>query len=88
MRLQRNITLDGSCKYSLIQHEKSGIIEDGRKNTEHEFFVIKLKDINSRLPLIIYAICAWFNDDDELAKDVFELSKRAGKNSKWCKKPD
>jgi len=88
MRLRRNTTTDGLCKYSLIEHGKSEYVERGRPGTENEFFVIKLKDINSRIPLIVYAICSWWNGDKDLCKDVYGLSKRAGKNSKWCKKPD
>ena len=43
MRLKRNTTEDGKCKYSLIEHEKGGHIEHGLPHSENEFFVIKPK---------------------------------------------
>lgn len=90
MRLKRNTTPDGMCKYSLIEHEKSDHVEHGLPGTENEFFVIKLKDIHARAALLGYlgSILQKADFDEEYAHDIFELSKRAGINSKWCKEPD
>jgi len=88
MTLRRNTTADGEGKYSLIEHEKENRIELGLPKTRGEFFVLKLKDVNSRYPLMLYAALACLSGDRGLAKDVFALSKRAGKKSPWCKKPD
>lgn len=87
MRLKRNITIDQTGKYSLIEHDKSGYIENGLPHTENEFFVLKLKDRHA-LPALLAYVNSCIETDPELADDVFELAKRSGENSKWCKLPD
>ena len=66
------------------------VIEFGEPNTENEFFVIKLKDINSRAALNTYATNAKAGPDGDLeyANDVQELANRAGPNHPNCKVPD
>lgn len=90
MRLKRNITKTGICKYSLIENEKDGHIEHGLPKTENEFFVIKLKDKYARKALIGYLDALTSDDeyDSEYARDIQELAQRSGPLSKWCKKPD
>lgn len=87
MRLKRNITPDGMCKYSLIEHEKGDHIEHGLPGTENEHFVIKLKDRNAHAALTAYADSVR-ERDPEFAKDVEKLALRSGPLSKWCKDPD
>jgi len=116
MRLIRNITEDGTCKYGLIRldkireaglmeelqrvlgeymHEPTGnkgvalndFVEFGLPNTEEEFFVVKLKDINSHDTLMEYASRAKLQDID-FAEDIQELAQRAGPFSPWAKVPD
>ena len=86
MHLLRNITPDGSCKYSLVQHEKNDTIEAGLPNTEHEFFVLKLKDKYAQAALNAY-VEAVEGDDPEYAEEVRELANRAGEDSPWCHTP-
>lgn len=87
MDLVRNTTTDGSCKYSLIEHQKNDHIEHGLPGTEGEFFVLKLKDIHAKDALEAYAqsIKGW---DPDFAAQVQELADRAGVDSPWCKEPD
>lgn len=87
MKLLRNTNPDGMCKYSLIEHQKGDHIEHGLPSTENEFFVLKLKDKNSRAALLAYANSAEVTDK-ELAAEVRELANRAGVKSQWCKEPD
>ena len=67
--------------------EAAGLVEHGQPNTENEFFVLKLKDVNAREALESYASAAWLTDK-ELSREVDALSDRAGNKSKWCKRPD
>ena len=91
MRLKRNTTEDGSCKYSIIENEKDGHIEHGKPGTENEFFVIKMKDLHARDALIAYAGSVVAEDGGKIsdyAADILDLAKRSGKLSKFCKVPD
>jgi hypothetical protein len=67
--------------------QETGVIEWGEPGTEGEFFVIKLRDQHAFPALASYAVAAGA-DDMDLAHDVYELSKRAGVHSPFCKKPD
>lgn len=87
MRLKRNTTPDGMCKYSLIEHEKGDRIEHGLPGTENEFFVIKLKDMHARAALEAYANSIK-HDDPEFASEVRSLAMRSGANHPNCKQPD
>lgn len=87
MRLKRNITTDGICKYSLIENEKVFKIETGLPGSENEFFVIKLKDVNSTVALEAYAK-AVEDCDPEFAADIRELAGRSGLNHAHCHHPD
>lgn len=90
MRLKRNTTPDGMCKYSIIEHEKGDKIEHGLPESEDEFFVIKLKDRHSYGALRGYLESVVSDDeyDPEYAYDLQQLMKRAGHNSPFCKDPD
>ena len=87
MDLVRNITTDGSCKYSLIEHQKDDHVEHGKPNTEHEFFVIKLKDRHAKSALEAYAKSVE-PTDEQYAWQIYELAERAGVDNPWCKDPD
>jgi hypothetical protein len=87
MKLVRNTTDDGKCKFALIERLKDNKVEFGLPHTENEFFVIKLKDANAKEALEAYANAAE-STDPELASEVRELALRAGVNSKFCKQPD
>ena len=67
--------------------ESRGILEWGRVGTEHEFFLIKLKDRNSLAALSGYCNSI-FDRDPEFATEILEMMTRAGPASKWCKDPD
>jgi hypothetical protein len=62
-------------------------VEFGATGTEGEFFVIKLKDQFADEGLGAYGEAAWPHDR-EYGEAVLELSRRAGPNSPFCKKPD
>ena len=64
-----------------------GVLQYGEPGTEHEFFVLKLKDKYADEALEAYAAMA-IEDDPEYAADVRALADRAGSNSPFCKKPD
>lgn len=67
--------------------DKAGVIDWGPAGTEAEFFVLRLKDKYAGAALDTYAMQA-VGDDAEYAAEVMKLSKRAGSNSPWCKRPD
>jgi hypothetical protein len=76
--------------FALRTLEANGMLEWGDPGTENEFFVIMLKDIYAAAALKAYAT-EIINDvfgDSEYADDVLHLAKRAGPDSRWCKKPD
>lgn len=66
---------------------KAGVIQWGLIGEPDEFFVMKLKDINSPGGLAGYATEA-DKTDPELATEVRDMLPRAGINSPFCKKPD
>jgi hypothetical protein len=74
-------------KYSIIEHQHGDRVTHINDPME-DFFVIKLKNINSPAALVAYATEAAKNGDLELSKDVFQLSKSAGINHPHCKMPD
>ncbi|HEX5244082.1 MAG TPA: hypothetical protein VFW23_12530, partial [Tepidisphaeraceae bacterium] len=65
-----------------------GILDWGARNTESEFFVIRLKDKYAQGPLCEYATAAENDGEWEYGKDVRDMALRACPASKWCKKPD
>ena len=66
---------------------QAGILEWGHVGEQDEFFVMKLKDVNTPSGLIGYAAKAE-ETDRELATDVRGMLPRAGANSPFCKRPD
>lgn len=62
-------------------------IEFGEVGSPDEFFVLKLKDINSPVALGAYARSI-SHRDPEFAGKVAELANRAGTMSQFCKNPD
>jgi hypothetical protein len=67
--------------------ETAGVLDWGEAETEAEFFVIRLKDRNAAHALIAYGNEA-SKTDPQFGSEVYELVKRAGPNSPWCKEPD
>lgn len=74
-------------KYSIIEHQHNDRIIHINDPIE-DFFVIKLKDINSTKGLLGYADEAEKNGDLELANDVRTLAKKSGIYHPHCKIPD
>ena len=76
-----------SDRHAVLRFEvPTSAIELGEKNSKEEFFVIKLKDVNSYPALISYAESAQ-NSDSEFALDVFNMAQRA-KDREDKKQPD
>lgn len=70
--------------------ERAGILDWGYAGTEGEFMVMRLKDKFSYRGLMGYFKAIMLEDDADLeyAQDIFDMAKRAGPNSVWCKRPD
>lgn len=62
-------------------------VEFGEAGGPDEFWLIKLRDKYSKASLEAYA-AAVGSDDPEFADAVWDLSRRAGKDSPFCKSPD
>lgn len=86
MKLDRNLNQNGKGKYALL-NLRTNKIEWGMTNSEDEFFVIKLKDRNSRAALLAYA-AEIDARDPEFAAEVVQLADRAGSQNRFCKDPD
>lgn len=67
--------------------EQAGLLDYGT-TPESEFFVLRLKDHWAGGPLMEYAERALADGEDEYARDVMAMARRAGTNSPFCKKPD
>ncbi len=78
----------GAVKAAVKVLEHFGIIEWGEAGSEHEFFVVKLKDKYADDALHRYAISANADGELDYARAVDELADRAGPNHPFCKKPD
>lgn len=66
--------------------EKAGILDWGN-TPESEFFVMRLKDQFAQAGLAAYAREAVMHDID-YGGEVWEMARRAGPASPFCKKPD
>lgn len=66
--------------------ERVGIIDWGTA-VDSEFMVIRLKDKYAAWALASYAAGA-ASDDSEYAREIWEMSQRAGPHHPNCKKPD
>ena len=69
---------------ALAELKSSGVLNYGEARTEGEFFVLMLKDMFAGQALNAYARIA----EGEYALEIFNLAKRAGTESPWCKIPD
>jgi hypothetical protein len=65
-----------------------GAINYGGVGTEHEFFVLMLKDRFAYPALDGYVVAANFAGEKEYAQDIVDLRDRSGSRSQWCKTPD
>lgn len=74
-------------KEALKTLEDEGVLEYGPVGSKEEFFVLKLKDINTPAALLAYAASAE-ETDREYALEIMKLRQRAGKNHPDCKQPD
>lgn len=77
MRLVRNTSADGRCKYAIIDN-RTGEKVEAKVGDPEEFFVLKLKDEFAAEALRAYAEAA-FMFDREYAGEVFDLAERAEK---------
>jgi len=62
-------------------------VEFGAVGQPDEFWLLKLKDKYAKPALEAYAAAVGY-EDPEYADAVWELSRRAGKSSPFCKNPD
>ena len=85
MKLDHNVNPDGKGKYALI-NLRTNQVHWGELHSEHEFFVIKLKDKYAAAALFAYARAAGA-DDPEFAAEVRALAQRAH-NHPDSKQPD
>lgn len=78
MRLTRNISEDGRCKYAIIDN-RTGVVTEGQVGDPEEFFVLKLKDEYTAAALRAYAEAVGndLDGDQEYAAEVFDLASRA-----------
>lgn len=67
--------------------DNEGLIDWGETETEHEFFVIRLRDKYAATALAAYATVAQA-DDPEYAGEIMEMAKRSGPLSPFVKGPD
>lgn len=68
--------------------ERFGVLDYGEQGTESEFFVIKLRDMYAQVGLNAYGEAAQIGGDPEYAEDIWEMARRAGPDSPFCKDPD
>lgn len=85
MRLDR-YSGEAGGKFSIIENRKGRIIHIG--DPEDDFFVLKLKDRNTKPALLAYAAAAEASGDAELAADVRRLAAGAGVDHPHGKQPD
>jgi hypothetical protein len=88
MRLIRNMSPDGRCKYAIIDN-RTGEKVEAKVGDPEEFFVLKLKDYHTAAALRAYAASVMRgaeNDDErEYGREVDALAARAEvmPNRKW-----
>jgi hypothetical protein len=75
MRLVRNTSEDGRCKYAIIDN-RTGEKVEAKVGDPEEFFVLKLKDEFAAAALKAYALAAE-GYDTEYAEEVYALALRA-----------
>lgn len=87
--LQETLTEEGKMRLAAAFDflEAAGILDWG-ETPETEFFVMRIKDVDARPALFVYASGAAVRGDKEYANDIFALAHRAGKKSPHCKIPD
>ncbi len=77
-----------AAKEALETLQRLGVLDEGIKGTEAEFFVMRLKDVYSTAALEAYANSALISGDDEYAAAVHEMVGRSGVHSEFCQQPD
>lgn len=67
-----------------------GMLDYGDLGTDSEFMVMRLKDKYALKGLQGYykAVTEDEPADLEYAQEILDMTKRAGPNSQWCKRPD
>ncbi len=80
-------TSQAAVRAALSMLEAVGILEWGEIGSEHEFFLIKLKDIGAQRALEAYA-GVYQGVDPEWSGEVLELAKRSGEAHPLCKRAD
>jgi hypothetical protein len=77
MRLVRNTSTDGRCKYAIIDN-RTGAVVEAKVGDPEEFFVIKLKDVHAPAAIRAYAAdVANVTGDLEYATELYEMAVRA-----------
>lgn len=79
--------LNSNIRDAIATLEAAGILDWGNKETETEFFLIRLRDKYARAALLAYSAAA-SADDGEWAMAVAEMAERAGERNPFVKKPD
>lgn len=77
-----------NAQLAMITLHEIGVLNYGLVGSEHEFFVLMLKDIHAEPALRAYANSAGKFRDMEYAVDVDRLADRAGGNHPLHKLPD
>lgn len=70
----------------ITKHPEAAIFY--KENSEDEFFVVMVRDVNSRKALIGYARSAILLGQQKLATAVQLMAERAGFLSRYVKRPD
>lgn len=86
-KMRKDGTFKNIEEFLKLYPELKEYIEFGEPHSEEEFFVIKLKDINSTRALTAYVFEAE-KSDPEFALEVMDLALRSGKRHRKCKQPD
>jgi len=78
MRLVRNTSPDGRCKYAITDN-RTGVKTEAKAGDPEEFFVIKLKDRYAAAALRAYADAVFYDPDGdrEYGSEVWELAIRS-----------
>lgn len=72
---------------ALVVLQDNGVLVQSTPGSEHEFFLIMLKDLYAPMALTSYAVSVR-EHSEEVSDAVFERASRSGPSSPYCKLPD